>query len=106
MPEHKVVEILEKTEVKTYLNSVYLDQGYRNRDRLGKLMDRIIEKKLEEMEESEMGSNKDIAELIAMAHKMRMDEIKAAQKPGNVINVDANLGGGYGKLMNALTGAS
>ena len=35
----KVYEILEKNEVKEYINSVYLDQGYRNRFRLAELLD-------------------------------------------------------------------
>ena len=37
----------------------------------------LIDKKLEEADESQIYTNKDLADLIQMAHKMRMDEIKA-----------------------------
>ena len=49
----KVYEVLEKSEVKDYINSVYLDQGYRNRFRLAELLDEIIENKLLEARESD-----------------------------------------------------
>jgi hypothetical protein len=38
-------------------------------------MDAILKKKFQEMEESETGSSKDIAELMALSHKMTMEEM-------------------------------
>jgi len=40
-------------------------------------MDNLIAMKLEEMVETGLGSTKDIADLLQMQHKMRMDELKA-----------------------------
>ena len=77
VPRDVVSEYLNKREVKKYIDSVYLDTGYRNRSKLAEVMDTLIDKKLEEAEETEMYSNKDLADLLQMAHKMRMDELKA-----------------------------
>jgi hypothetical protein len=77
LPLEQVASFLAKPDVKSYITSVYLDSGYRNRFKLGKVLDEIIDKKLQEMQEAEIGSSKDIMEIISMAHKMRMDEINA-----------------------------
>ena len=75
--ENKVVELLNKREVKKYIDTVYLDMGYRNKNNIASLLDEMIESKLDEAKESGVYSNKDLADLLQMAHKMRMDEIKA-----------------------------
>ena len=75
--EGKISEYLLKREVKQYVDQVYLDTGYRNRTKLAETLDLLIEKKLEEAEESEVYTNKDVADLLAMSHKIRMDELKA-----------------------------
>ena len=74
--ENKVVELLNKREVKKYIDTVYLDMGYRNKNNIASLLDEMIESKLDEAKESGVYSNKDLADLLQMAHKMRMDEIK------------------------------
>ena len=113
--ENKVVDILNKREVKKYIDTVYLDMGYRNKNNIGSVLDNMIASKLEEAEESGVYSSKDLADLLQMAHKMRMDEIKAqadlAKTESNNIknqtNVQINEGvpfgqGNYGKLMEKL----
>ena len=75
--ENKVVELLNKREVKKYIDTVYLDMGYRNKNNIASLLDEMIGSKLDEAKESGVYSNKDLADLLQMAHKMRMDEIKA-----------------------------
>ncbi len=114
VPEHKVAEVLSTREVKKYIDTVYLDTGYRNRNNIANLLDTIIASKLEEAEESGQFTNKDLAELLQMAHRMRMDELKLlgeAEKVSNNIknqtNVQINEGipfgtGNYGKLMSKL----
>lgn len=104
----KAAALLDKREIKNYITSVYMDRGYRNRFKLGALIDEIIESKLEEARESEVYSSKDLMDIIALAHKMRMDEIAAQQKSeiqsiANQTNVQIN-GGNYGKLMDKLLG--
>jgi hypothetical protein len=75
IPAEQVAGFLAKTDVKNYITSVYLDSGYRNRFKLGAVLDKIIDKKLLELEEADVGSSKDILDILAMAHKMRMDEM-------------------------------
>ena len=117
--EEKVAELLNKREVNKYIDTVYLDLGYRNRNNIGRLLDEMIESKLEEAQESGVYSNKDLADLLTMAHKMRMDEIKAQAdlekaQAGNIrtqnnvqINSEVPFGqGNYGKLMEKLLGTT
>jgi len=113
--EGKISEYLLKREVKQYVDQVYLDTGYRNRTKLAETLDLLIEKKLEEAEESEVYTNKDVADLLAMSHKIRMDELKAqtemekakAQTIKTQVNIQDNSQvpfgqGNYGELMKKL----
>jgi hypothetical protein len=102
IPEHVVVETLSRPDTKAYLNGVYLDLGYRNRNKLGALLDKMIDSKVEEAEESGIYTSKDLVDLLTLAHKMRMDEIKA-EKADTTVNVN-NFGdnSNYGQLMNRL----
>ena len=115
VPEDQVSRYLNQREVKKYVDTVFLDVGYRNRFRLADALDDIIEKKLEELDEADMTSNKDIADLLQMAHKMRMDEMKVQtdqqkaeqaniKNQTNVqINDNSSFGeGNYGELMKKL----
>ena len=113
--ENKVVDILNKREVKKYIDTVYLDMGYRNKNNIGTVLDEMIASKLEEAQETGVYSSKDLADLLQMAHKMRMDEIKAqaelqkaeATSVKSQTNIQVNEGvpfgqGNYGKLMEKL----
>jgi hypothetical protein len=113
--EYKVAEILNKREVKKYIDTIYLDMGYRNKNNIAGVLDAMIQSKLEEAQETGIYSSKDLADLLQMAHKMRMDEIKAqAELEKNSTtairsqtNVQINEGvpfgqGNYGKLMEKL----
>jgi len=113
IPENTVVEYLNKREVKQYIDTVYLDTGYRNRNNIASLMDTIISSKLEEAQESGVYTNKDLLDIMTLAHKMRMDEIKALAELEKVTiknqtNVQINNeavpfgAGNYGKLMEKL----
>jgi len=107
MEPFEVSDYLQTREVKAYIDHAYLEGGYRNRNKIAEALDNIIELKLEEMAESEMGSTKDIADLLQMAHKMRMEEIKAMenttkiQTQNNVLITDAG-GSNYNKLLGKL----
>jgi len=115
VPEDKVVANLNSREVKRYVDTVYLDQEYHNKNQIGSVLDEMIASKLEEAQETGIYSSKDLADLLQMAHKMRMDEIKAQAElekaqSGNIknqtnvqINESIPFGqGNYGKLMEKL----
>ena len=105
VPENKVVEVLNKREVKRYIDTVYLDMGYRNKNNIASVLDEMIASKLEEAQETGVYSSKDLADLLQMAHKMRMDEIKAQAElekaqAGNIksqTNVQINEGVPFGQ---------
>ena len=46
LPEYQVVQLLERKDVKDYITGVYLDRGYRNKHKLGQVLDRMIDAKL------------------------------------------------------------
>ena len=116
VPENKVVEVLNKREVKKYIDTVYLDMGFRNKNNIATALDEIIKSKLEEAQETGVYSSKDLADLLQMAHRMRMDEIKAQAemvkaettniKTRNNVQINSEglpFGqGNYGKLMEKL----
>tara|TARA_Y100001951_G_C11265397_1_gene255163 strand:- start:670 stop:1101 length:432 start_codon:yes stop_codon:yes gene_type:complete len=107
---HLVSDIINKREVKTYIDTVYFDRGYRNRDKFAAILDEIIDSKIEEARESEFYSKKDLMEILSMVHKMKMDELKASRDdsksaPSSQTNIQINSGfgeGNYGKLMETL----
>lgn len=96
-----VTNLLARREVKTYIDSVFFDSGYNNRFLMRRAMDALIKQKFQELEESQTGSTKDIAELLQMSHKMSMDLLdreialaKAQQStaPQKQVNVQINEG--------------
>lgn len=96
-----VTNILARREVKGYIDSVFFDSGYNNRFLMRRAMDALIKQKFSELEESQTGSTKDIAELLQMSHKMSMDlldrEIQLAKAqqatgPQKQVNVQINEG--------------
>lgn len=110
-----VVQYLDRKEVKAYIDHVFFNIGFNNRFKMRKLMDTVILKKLEELEESGMGSTKDIADLMALSHKMTMEEldrqialekIRVGEGVKNQVNVQINEGFSdgtkYGALMQRL----
>lgn len=113
LPTDMITEILGKSEVRAYIDMVFLDYGFNNRFKMRSVMDAVINKKLQEMDESEVGSQKDIIEIMALSHKMSMDildrQIKleeAKAKTTNIknqTNVQINEGGSkYQSLIESL----
>jgi hypothetical protein len=115
MSKELVSQILARREVKSYIDNVFFDLGYNNRFKLRKAMDAIIQHKFRELEESEMGSTKDIADLLALSHKMTMDELARQLeyeklRQSNIksqVNVQINDGGTkYDSLIEKLINGS
>jgi len=112
IPKEMVTQILAKKEVKAYIDHVFMNLGFNNRFRMREAMDAIIKKKFQELEESETGSSKDIAELLALSHKMTMDEMSRQielekLRQSNIktqTNIQINDGGGskYDALIERL----
>lgn len=109
-PTHEIAAVLQQPLVKTYVNSILKENGYRHMVKIAEKIDDLVDKKWEELEEAEIGSNKDIADLLQLAHKMRLDMSKLLQAeaikegPGTVRQTQVNVygEGNYGKLMEKL----
>ena len=96
----QVTQYLQRKEVRGYIDHVFQDMGYNNRFLMRRAMDAIIKQKFRELEESGVGSNKDIADLLQISHKMSMDlldkEIQLAKLqqqpsgPQRQVNVQIN----------------
>lgn len=114
LPVTLVTEILARREVKSYVDHVFMDMGFNNRFEMRAAMDALIKKKFQEMHEADVGSTKDITELLALSHKMSMDlldrEIQLAKAqqatgPQKQVNVQINEGldgSKYSHLINRL----
>jgi len=110
MPTHEIAATLQQPMIKTYVNSILRENGYRHMVVIAEKLDALVERKWEELEEAEIGSNKDISDLLALAHKMRMDMARLLQadvakgESVGVKNTQVNVygEGNYGKLMERL----
>ena len=114
IPTDLITQILSKKEVKAYIDHVFFNVGFNNRFKMRSAMDAIIKKKFQELEESDMGSTKDIIEILALSHKMTMEEmakqielekVRAGQVKSQVnvqINEGFSDGTKYGKLIQQL----
>ena len=116
IPVEQVCEVLERREVKSYLDNVFFDMGFNNRHKMRQAMDMIIQKKFQELDEAGIGSNKDIVEILALSHKMSMEymdkQIQLEKLRGSHIrsqvNVQINEAGGnsnYGSLIERIINA-
>ena len=109
-----VTTTLARKEVRGYIDQVFFDTGYNNRFLMRQAMDAIIKQKFQELDEAGVGSSKDIAELLALSHKMSMDlldrEIQLEKirqgnpGPQRQVNVQINDSDGtkYGQLIHKL----
>ena len=76
MPIEVVDSQLKKKEVSTYVNRMFSETGFRNKHRIFGLLDQIINLKIDEMGETGLGTSMDIMDVLKVAHKMKMDELK------------------------------
>lgn len=110
IPTYEVSATLQQPLIKIYVNNILREHGYRHMIKIAEKLDGLVERKWEELEEAEIGSNKDIADLLTLAHKFRMDMANLLQRdtvksgPTTQTNTQVNVygEGNYGKLMEKL----
>ena len=110
IPKEKVSYYLNKPEARRFIDTVFLEQGYINRHKIQGVLDRIIEMKLEEMEDSGIGSNKDILDILSFAHKVGEDVRKGIRESEKVstpttqtnVQINGEFGDNYNSLMSKL----
>ncbi len=111
MPLEVVSDILDRKEVRAYINSVFFNTGFNNRFQVRDLMDTLIKKKLQELDESDTGSTKDITEILALSHKIHMEtldkeikleEMRTKNSIKSQVNVQINEGMGGSKYSSLI----
>lgn len=107
---------LKKPEVRHYINTIFMETGFRNREKMFGLLDEVINRKIQEAEETGIVSEEDLLSVIEKVHKMKMAEMNMeiklieaqnkAKGPTTQTNIQNNFGGseGMSNLMNRLTG--
>jgi len=93
----RVTSVLEKREVKAYVDSVFATQGYLNRVKRMQIINAVIDQKMTEALETGIYSKKDLLDW--MKH---LNEVEATVKPkerGPAVAVQIN---NYDKLMKDL----
>lgn len=111
VPQTLVIDILARKDVRAYIDQVFFDIGFNNRFKMRAAMDAIIKAKFRDMEEADVGSSKDILEILALSHKITMEqmarqiELEKLQSSNvkNQVNVQINGDGSkYGHLIQQL----
>lgn len=94
-------ELYNNREVKKFIDTVFLQQGYLNRFKLVGLLNKIIDSKLSEAEETGIYSNKDLLDIIQTLHKINMDheKLNIEKSPSKQTNVQVN---NYGENLSSL----
>ena len=95
--QDRVTSVIEKKEVKAYIDSVFATQGYLNRIKRVNLINQVIDQKIQEAVETGIYSKKDLLDW--MKH---LQEIEIGMKPktaGPAVAVQIN---NYDKLMKDL----
>ena len=113
IPQTLVTQTLQRKDVRAYIDQVFFDVGFNNCFKMRAAMDAIIKKKFQDMEEADVGSSKDIVEILALSHKMSMEllarqiELEKIQSTNNIKNqvnlqINGSDGSKYGQLINQL----
>lgn len=105
-------DILNKREVRGYLDHLFMESGFRNRERFFDVLDNLLEAKIEELDEAQMGSSMDIMDIMKIYHGMKIKELElsiklqelqsAKQTAGTINNVQINNSSGYDKLLDRI----
>lgn len=94
----RVTQILEKKEVKEYINTIFLTQGYLHRNKRLALINKVIDHKLEEATESGIYSKVDLLYWIKMLNEIETSIRPKKEVPQVAIQVNNN----YQELMKKL----
>ena len=95
--EDRVTSVIEKKEVKNYIDSVFATQGYLNRIKRINLINSVIDQKIQEAVETGIYSKKDLLDW--MKHLQEAETSLKPKTQGPQVAVQIN---NYDKLMRDL----
>jgi hypothetical protein len=97
LPADRITAVIEKKEVKSYVDTVYATQGYLNRVKRIDLINQVIEQKMQDALETGVLSKKDLLDWLKLLNDM---EVVAKPKvTGPAVAIQVN---NYEKLMKDL----
>jgi hypothetical protein len=99
LPADRITSVIEKKEVKTYIDNVYLTQGYLSRVKRLNIINKVIDQKLEDALETGIYSKKDLLEWMKLLGDMETQTKPKTVGPQVAIQVN-----NYEKLMKDLAG--
>jgi hypothetical protein len=97
LPADRITAVIEKKEVKSYVDTVYATQGYLNRVKRINLINQVIEQKMQDALETGVLSKKDLLDWLKL-----LNDMEGAAKPkqtGPAVAIQVN---NYEKLMKDL----
>ena len=95
--QDRVAAVLDKDDVRKYIDNVYVTQGYLNRVRRMALVNQVIEQKVQDALESGVWSKRDLLDW--MKHLNELEETAKPKKASPQVAVQIN---NYDKLMKDL----
>lgn len=95
--EDRVAQVLDRREVKQYVDQVFLSQGYLNRFKRIQLINQVIEQKIQDVALGESYTKKDLLEWLRLLQDM--DKQARPQQRGPTVAVQVN---NYDSLMRDL----
>lgn len=96
----RVAAICEKDEVKRYIDTVYTSQGYLNRNKRLELINKVVDRVLEDAMESGVYTKKDLLDWIKLLNEMDRDAKPKA--PTTAIQVNKQTNNTYTNLIKDL----
>ena len=95
----QVTSIIENKEVKSYVDNVYLSQGYLNRQKRLSVINKVIDEKLQEAFESGVYSKKDLLDWMKL-----LNDMETSARPKRETGVAVQINNNYDSLMKDLLG--
>lgn len=92
---------LRQKDVKRFIDQVFMEQGYFSRFKIQKVLNDIVNEKLEEALETGITTKYDLLDVIKMIQSLKESEHKMQQQTTNnkTTNIQNNYGNNLGSLM-------
>ena len=109
-----ISDLINKREVRSYLDHLFMESGYRNREKFFDILDNVLEAKMEELDEAQMSSSMDIMDILKIYHSMKIKELELSiklqelqqgskgQTAKTINNLQINNSSGYDNLLSRI----
>lgn len=109
-----ISDLINKREVRSYLDHLFMESGYRNREKFFNILDNVLEAKMEELDEAQMSSSMDIMDILKIYHSMKIKELELSiklqelqqgskgQTAKTINNLQINNSSGYDNLLSRI----